>query len=172
MPSTRTTYVAAVVAGLLPVVLSFPYLNPFAGLLTGVSTAIAVLLLSDIADNGYSSELQRWVTLAAVVGACLFFGNGLLSAGLFSEAFVPMLLLPPAAIGVWMLGRLTFPGYPKSLGRRRSLTTGLVVCSLVAYGAFHGAVGLLAGISTGVIVGLASWLTSPLGPLLDTTDDS
>ncbi|UVE49704.1 hypothetical protein KU306_12395 [Haloferax larsenii] len=172
MPSTRTTYVAAVVAGLLPVVLSFPYFNPFAGLLTGVSTAVAVLLLSDIADNGYSTEPQRWVTLAAVVGACLFFGDGLLSARPILESFVPMLLLPPAAIAVLMLGRLSFPGYPESLGRRRSLTTGLVVSSLVAYGAFHGAVGLLAGISTGVLAGLVSWLTSPLGPLLDTADDS
>ncbi|ELZ82299.1 hypothetical protein C455_03789 [Haloferax larsenii JCM 13917] len=156
----------------MPVVLSFPYFNPFAGLLTGVSTAVAVLLLSDIADNGYSTEPQQWVTLAAVVGACLFFGDGLLSARPILESFVPMLLLPPAAIAVLMLGRLSFPGYPESLGRRRSLTTGLVVSSLVAYGAFHGAVGLLAGISTGVLAGLASWLTSPLGPLLDTADDS
>lgn len=135
--------------------------EPMTGLFAGTTAALGVLLLSDFAERGYPRALGRRGTLALVVGVVAF----LVLWFVTQRPLSGLGLAPLLAVVTWGLVRFADEGYPKSMGRRRSLTTGFVATGLVAYGSIYGATAMLAGISAAILVGLGSWATSPRGPV-------
>ncbi|MFK5602580.1 MULTISPECIES: hypothetical protein [unclassified Haloferax] len=135
--------------------------EPLAGFFAGGTVVFGAVLLSDIAERGYPPALGRRGTLAlvtVVVALPVFWF-------VVQRPLMGLGLAPLVAVVAWGLARFKATGYPESMGRRRSLATAFVGTGLVAYGSFSGATAFLVGIAAAVLVGLASWLTSPRGPL-------
>ncbi|MDS0239930.1 MULTISPECIES: hypothetical protein [unclassified Haloferax] len=153
------------VAGFLGV-LVFAYATviayePLSGVFAGATVAVGVVLFSDLVERGYPPALGRRGTLAlvavVVVFPVLWF--------VVQRSLTGLGLAPLVAVVAWGLARFKAGGYPESLGRRRSLATAFVGTGLVAYGSVAGVTAFLVGIAAAILVGLASWLTSPRGPL-------
>ncbi|KAB1194311.1 hypothetical protein GJR96_13035 [Haloferax sp. MBLA0076] len=157
-----SVYVVAAVVG----VAVFAYgvvvvLAPTTGFFAGTTAGLGVLLLSDFAERGYPRTLGRRGTLALVAGVVVF----LVLCVLSQRPLRGLALAPLVAVLVWGLTRFREHGYPDSMGRRRSLTTGLVSGGLVTYGSLSGVTGFLVGICAAILVAIASWVTSPRGPV-------
>ncbi|MCO8267873.1 hypothetical protein ACOZ4B_18825 [Haloferax prahovense] len=135
--------------------------EPLAGVLAGATVVFGVVLLSDLAERGYPSALGRRGTLALVAVVVVF----PVFWFVVQRPLTGVGLAPLVAVAVWGLARFKAVGYPESMGRRRSLATAFVGTGLVAYGSLAGATAFLVGIAGAILVGLASWLTSPRGPL-------
>lgn len=158
----QSVYAAAGLTGLA----TFLYatvvaLEPTTGIFASATAAFGVLLLSDFAERGYPRSLGRRGTLALVAGVVTFLAVWFATQRPLSG----LGLAPLFAVVVWGLARFAEEGYPASMGRRRSLTTGFVATGLVAYGSLYGATAMLAGFSAAILVGLGSWATSPRGPV-------
>ncbi|WP_416839662.1 hypothetical protein [Haloferax sp. DFSO52] len=139
-------------------------LEPMTGIFGGATVALGVLVLSDLVERGYPPVLGRRGTLGLVVGVVVF-------AGLWFATRRPLLvfgLAPLLAVAVWGIARFRVNGYPESMGRRRTLTTAFVAAGLVTYGSVVGSTAFLVGICAAILVAIASWVTSPAGPVVAT----
>ncbi|WP_411963393.1 hypothetical protein [Haloferax sp. YSMS24] len=136
-------------------------LEPMTGIFGGVTAALGVLLLSDVAERGYPPVLGRRGTLALVGGVVVFSALWVF----FQRPLFGFGLAPLIAVVLWGIARFREHGYPESMGRRRTLTTAFVAAGLVTYGSLSGSTAFLVGICAAILVGLASWVTSPRGPV-------
>lgn len=168
MSSTRrqqygqTAYAVAALVGLAVFAYGFVVvLEPLTGLFAGVTAALGVLFLSDVAERGYPPALGHRGTLALLAGVAAF----LVLWAVTQRPLRGLALAPLFALLVWGAARFREHGYPASMGRRRTLATGLVSGGFVTYGSLTGATAFLVGICAAMLVGLASWVTSPRGPV-------
>ncbi|KTG07521.1 hypothetical protein [Haloferax profundi] len=137
-------------------------LDPTTGVFAGVTASLGVLLLSDVAERGYPRALGRRGTLAVVAGVVVFLVLWVVT----QRPLRGLALAPLVAVLVWGLARFREHGYPESMGRRRSLATGVLSGGLVTYGSLSGATGFLVGICAAILVAIASWVTSPRRPVV------
>lgn len=138
--------------------------NVFAGVVGVLVVVLSSLTLHAVVGDadGYPSELGRTGTLVGLFLSVLVVGYSVLVAG---EILLGVLAVPLVFGCLWAVAYVHSHGYPASLGRTRTLATGLAIAVTLLYSVLV-AGSLLLGIIVGLLIGLTAWLTSPTGPLL------